>query len=235
MSSTSAVIQTNTRAGLCPHGLPPSACPICGSKTMSGSGKMRDNAPLKQTHSGEWSFMKCYAAGMAIKAQQIRAENAKNVFEKQIEFAQKLGENIQNLADKIKSVFENINKTMPENLKPASQFVLSNVVNPILNLFSQIPKIVEKSIILEKNFAGLLSNAVDKLTAILADMKSFIDKKIVDDLKRKVKNFFLFFISNLEDENYKNDDTLAVFKSRELKKIVSKIIRLGKKRNNHAN
>lgn len=42
-------------------------------------------------------------------------------------------------------------------------------------------------------------------------------------------------MSNIDDENYQNDDTLAVFKSRELKKFLAKIIKTSKKRNKNAN
>ena len=75
MSSPIAT-QGNNRAGMCPHGLPPAACPICSGGGMGGT-KMRDTAATKPMRSTEWSFMKCYAAGLAIKAREARAEMLK--------------------------------------------------------------------------------------------------------------------------------------------------------------
>ncbi len=69
MSSPIAA-QSNNRAGLCPHGLPPAACPICSGGGGMGGAKMKNSPPVsKPAHSGEWSFMKCYAAGLAMRAQ----------------------------------------------------------------------------------------------------------------------------------------------------------------------
>ena len=63
----------STRAGLCPHGLPPSACPICNGGG-GGGGRVRETVASKPTISTEWSFMKCYAVGLALKVQDARVE-----------------------------------------------------------------------------------------------------------------------------------------------------------------
>jgi cysteinyl-tRNA synthetase len=229
--SNSYVSNVNNKTGLCPHGLPPAACPICSGGSMSG-GRIKDNSPAtKPINTGEWSFMKCYAAGLALKAQEVRIENAKNVFEMQIEFSKQLAKNIQNITDKIQNTLQNLKDISPNFLKSTIQIISNVIINPILNLISQIPKIIEKFTEFQQKFAMIIQNAGEKLVAILGDIKNFINKKILEDLKKKAKNIFSFFVSNTEDENYKNDDTLAVFKSRELKKYIVKIL---KKRKNNA-
>jgi hypothetical protein len=231
--SSPVTTQANTRAGLCPHGLPPAACPIC-SGGMGGGGRMRNTAPTKPAHSGEWSFMKCYAAGMAIKAQHMRAENAKNVFEKQIEFAKQLGENIRNLAERIQNAIQNIQNSAPKFIQNTLNVLNNVIITPLLNLISQLPKVIEKFVQFQQRAGELLQQAGEKLAAILGDIKNFVDRKIVENLKKKAKKFILFFMSNTEDENYKNDDTLAVFKAREIKKYIVKIFSKDKKRKDNA-
>ena len=232
MSSPIAT-QGNNRAGMCPHGLPPAACPICSGGGMGGT-KMRDTAATKPMHSTEWSFMKCYAAGMAIKAREARAENSKNVFEKQIEFAKQLGQNIRNLAEKIQNAVQNIQNLAPKFMQNAIQAFNNVIITPLMNLISQLPKVIEKFVQFQQKAGEFLQQAGEKLAAILGDIKNFIDRKIVENVKKKAKKFMLFFMSNIEDENYRNDETLEIFKSREIKKFIVKIFSKDKKRKDNA-
>ncbi len=222
MSAPITTQPNTTKAGMCPHGLPPAACPICSGGGM-GSTKMRDTAPMKNIHSGEWSFMKCYAAGLAIKAREARSENAKNVFEKQIEFAKQLGQSIRNLAERIQNAIKNLQMSSPKFIQNVIQVINNVIITPLFNLLSQIPKLIEKFANLQQRIAEFIQQASEKFAAILGDIKSFITRKIVENIKKKAKKFFLFFTINMEDENYKNDETLAVFKARELKKYIVKI------------
>ena len=233
MSSPIAA-QSNSRAGLCPHGLPPAACPICSGK---GAGaRMKDSQPVtRPMKPKQWSFMKCYAAGLAIRARETRVENAKTAFEKQIEFAHQLGKNIQNIADKIRNTIQNIQNSSPQLIQSALQTVTNVIINPVLNLISQIPKLIEKMAEYGQELSIMLLQAGEKLTAVLGDIKNFINRKFVEKIKKRAKKIFMFFVSNMEDENYKNDDALAVFKARELRKYIVKLIQTLKKRNDDAN
>lgn len=227
--------QSTNRAGLCPHGLPPAACPICSGGAMGGANKAKDTVVSKPISSNQWSWMKCYAAGLALRAQENRAENAKTAFEKQIEFAKQLKISIQNLSDRIKTVIESIQKNLPNFLSNIIQSISNTIIFPMLNLIAKLPQLIEKFVQFQQNIATLIMQAGEKLTALLGDLKNFINRKFTDKLKEKAKKFFLFFMSNIDDENYQNDDTLAVFKSRELKKFLAKIIKTSKKRNKNAN
>ncbi len=226
--------QTTNKAGLCPHGLPPAACPIC-SQMMAGGGKMRDKAITKPKPAGEWSWLKCYAAGLSMKAQQTREQNAKTAFEKQIEFAHKLSQNIQNISDRIKALNEQIQNIMPNFISKPVNFVINTIISPILNIIMQIPKLIEKFAQFQKFITNVLLQASEKLGAILGDIKNFINRNFTEKIKKRAKKIFLFFISDTEDENYKNDETLAVFKSRELKKFQTQIKKLFKIRGKNAN
>ena len=228
-------LQSNNRAGLCPHGLPPSACPICSGGGMAGGGRVKEAVASKPINSGEWSFMKCYAAGLAMRAQEARVENAKTAFERQIEFAQQLGKNIQNIADKIQNAIQNLQNSSPVIIQNILQVINNSIINPILNLMSQIPKLIENLAEFQKKLGEMLQQAGEKLTALLGDIKNFIDRKVIENIKKQIKKFFLWFTTDLEDENYKNDDALEVFKAREMKKYLVNIVTKIKKRNNNDN
>ena len=230
--STPVTAQGNTRAGMCPHGLPPAACPIC-SGGMSGAGKMKNTAPMKKAPAGQWSYMKCVAEGMAIKERKARMENAKNAFERQIEFAKQLSKNISLMADKIHNAIKNLQAESSVFIQKALNVLTNFVINPVLNLLAQIPKIIEKFAQFQQRVAEFIQQAGEKLSVFLADIKGFFDRNI-DNIKKKAKKFFLFFMSNIEDENYKNDENLAIFKSREIKKFIVKIFSKNKKRENNA-
>lgn len=230
ISSTSA-----NRVGLCPHGLPPAACPICNGAGGAGGVKAKDMPVTKPIKSGEWSYMKCLAVGIQMRAQENRVENAKQAFEREIEFAKQLGKNIDNLAEKIKTAVQNFQNTLPNSLKLPMEIVSNCIINPVLNLISQIPKIIEKFANFQRNAAEFIWQAAEKLVSVLGEIKNFINRKITEKIKKKIKGIFDFLISETEDENYKNDDTLAVFKSREIKKYLLKILKVEKKRDYDVN
>lgn len=226
--------QTNTRAGLCPHGLPPAACPIC-SGGAAGSSGIRNTRTTKPIKNNQWSWMKCYAVGMAMKAQENRIKESKNVFEKQIEFAKKLNQNIQNISDKINNTIKAIQHNSPLFVQNIIQILSKFMINPFLNIISKLPQIIEKLVSLQQNISNFIINISEKLIAIMGDIKNFINRTFIENLKKKAKKIFSFFTSNIEDENYKNDETLAVFKAREMKKYIIKILKEAKKRSKNAN
>ena len=56
-----------TSAGLCPHGLPPSACPICSK--MGGGGGTRPGERAQKP--GEMSYDECLRMGAIIRARLL--------------------------------------------------------------------------------------------------------------------------------------------------------------------
>ncbi len=227
--SVSVTSPNTQRAGLCPHGLPPAACPICsGNGGMGGTGRIKNTPPPKSTVSNEWSWMKCYTAGLMMKSQQDRIESAKLDFKREIESYKLLQKMVDALADKIKSNLENIQNSLPKPISIPLQIITNFIVKPILNLISQLPKIMENIANFGQNLRNLIQQAGEKLTAVIGEMKNFVKSKI-EDIKKRAKKIFLFFLSEIEDKDYKNDESLEVFKSRELKKYLLKIIKMVKK------
>lgn len=233
MSSPISSISPN-KAGLCPHGLPPAACPICSGGGMSAGGK-KETVATKPSTAGQWSYAKCVAVGLQMQAQDARVETAKQAFERQIEFAKQLGKTIDNIADKIKNAVQNFQNTLPNALKIPMEVLNNIVITPLLNLVSQVPKVLEKLAQFQKDVREFIQQAGEKLVAILGEIKNFVDKKVMEKIKKRVKSIFEFFISDFQGENYSNDDSLAVFKSRELRKYLKKILKVEKKRDDDVN
>ena len=228
MSSPISATSSN-RAGLCPHGLPPAACPICSGGGMAGGVRAKE---VTRPANNEWSYAKCVAVGLQMQAQKAMAESPKQVLERQLEFAKQLGKEINSIIDKIQTNLQNFQNSLTVNLQGPMQTIVKFVINPVLNLVAQIPKIMEKLAHFQHNAKEFVQHVAEKLVAVLGEVKNFIEKKITDKLKKKVKSILSLFIPEFDGENYHNDEELAVFKARELRKNLLKIIKLTRKRDN---
>lgn len=215
MTTPITTMQSTNRAGLCPHGLVPSACPIC-SNMSGGGGKINDSVKSSKTAS-QWSWIKCYNAGIAMKANATRAENNKTAFERQIEFAKQLHKTISDIKEKLHKIFDNIQSTLPQFFKSTVNFVFNFIINPVLNLMLIVPKIIDKFAQLQQNIQNFLMQAAEKLTALIGEIKNFINKKISQGFKKRIKKFF-FFLSEENEENYEKDSELNIFGSKNIEK-----------------
>ena len=230
--STPISSMSSNRAGLCPHGLPPSACPICSGGGMAGGTRAKE---VTRPATNEWSYAKCVAVGLQMQAQKAMAESPKQTLEKQIEFAKQLGKELTNITETIRANLQNFQNSLPNALQAPMQILTKFVINPVLNLIQQIPKIMEKFANFQYNTREFVQNIAEKLVTVLGEVKNFIDKKITEKLKKKIKSIFSFFISEFEGENYKNEEELSIYKTRELKKELIKILKLNKKRDDDVN
>ncbi|MCD7780425.1 MAG: hypothetical protein LUH05_07120, partial [Candidatus Gastranaerophilales bacterium] len=167
MSSSISSAQSNNRAGLCPHGLPPAACPICSS----GAGavkqvNMNDKPVTKPKSPAQWSFMKCYAVGLSMRAKEKRLQNIKNAFEQQVEFAKKLSNIIQNMADKFHTAIKNIQDNSPVFIYNTLQIITKLIIKPAFALISLIPLLIEKMAKFEQKMSVMINQAGEKLVSI---------------------------------------------------------------------
>ena len=66
-------LQPNIRGGICPHGVPQSSCHICNKVNSGGMG--HGSSVKHNNKPEEWSYQKCYVAGLEIKAAKMRRIN----------------------------------------------------------------------------------------------------------------------------------------------------------------
>ena len=220
---SNAVSQVNkTNTGLCPHGLPPSACPICSN--MGGGSMRTGERPQK---AGEMSYHQCAMIGAMMKARALRLENhEKNLQQRAeaiLEFQMNLDKMIQKMGEFVNKISNNF------FLTPVS-YTINNIVVPILKFTRNIPNIIsniqDKMSQIKQKFIDIQ----DKLTAIFGEAKAFVQKKvseIVSSIKTKFEGIFkIFKRNNTQDDETKIDEDKKLFN---LKTIISKILDRKKK------
>ena len=183
------------KAGLCPHGLPPGACPICSG--MGGGSKVKTADFTAKP--GEMSWNECAAIGAFLRhlkeAQQAR----------QSDYQQRLINIAQFEANMAKSA-ERLNQfiqTMSQHTltKPLA-FVAQKVLLPIVQTMKDLPANVMQTV---ANLTAKLADISDKLTAVYGELKAAIGKKVSEfakAIKKKIKSIFdIFSADNEGDEN----------------------------------
>ena len=210
--STQVPNVNKVNAGLCPHGLPPGACPIC-SKMGGGGGMRPGERPQK---AGEMSYHQCAMIGNMMRARELAEKRHAQSLEQQAVALK----SFENTMAKLSQNLQNFIQQMGVNVltKPIA-FVAQNIALPIVNFVQNIPKIIQ-------NFQNIKFEIQDKLNAIFGEVKNFIQKKISDFIsavKSKFEGLFKIFKKhNADDDDTKIDDDKKIFN---LKNILRKIIR----------
>ena len=207
--------------GLCPHGLPPGACPICSN--MGGGGSMRvGERPQK---AGEMSYHQCVMIGNLMRARELAEKRHAENLEKHAENLKNFETTMQKLASTMAQFAQQISSNIL--LKPIS-FTLQNIAVPLVNFIKNIPQVVtnivnnisEKINMIKEKFIDIM----DKLNAIFGEAKAFIDKKIselISTIKTKLEGLFkIFKKNNTDDDDTKIDDDKKIFN---LKTILHKL------------
>ena len=171
------------KSGLCPHGLPPGACPIC-SKMGGGSSSIRPGE--RPQKAGEMSYYECVMLGNLMRANKLASKRHAEVLKQNAEAHKefelvmtKLSNNLQNFVQRMNVSFIT---------KPIA-FIIQNTILPVINFIKNIPRIIQ-------NFQNLKFEIQDKLNAILGEIKNFIQKtisQIISTIKSKFYGLFKIF------------------------------------------
>ncbi len=223
-TSVSAIQVTNTNK--CPHGLPLGACPICNG--MGGGGSRVAHKEPPKTNK-EWSYMKCLIAGQMMRGQEAQKATSQAIFQSQLNFAKEVRQNVQAFAVKVQNLALQVYNSLPPQLQVVFAQVTAKVLMPLVKMVSKLPVIIEKVEQFINNIKGQIQGVCEKLTAIFGEIKGFVEKKLQENLKKLTKKILAFFVFGTDEDNYKNDKELEIFKSRELRKIKNAILRLRKK------
>ena len=213
--STQVPNVNKTSGGLCPHGLPPSACPIC-SKMAGGGGMRMGERPQK---AGEMSYHQCAMIGNMMRARELAEKRQAQNLEKQAEALKAYETTMIRISENLKNFIQQMGQNIIT--KPIA-FVAQNIAFPVVKFVQNIPKFIQ-------NFQNLKFEIQDKLNAIFGELKNFIQKKITDIVSSTkgvlVGLFKIFKKNNAEDEDTKIDDDKKIFN---LKKVLRKIMRIKK-------
>lgn len=207
-TQVSNVNKINT--GLCPHGLPPGACPICSN----AAGSMRQSD--KNRNVGEMTYHECAMIGNMMKARALAQKNHEKNLEHRVQNLQAF----EKMTEKLSANMLEFAKQISSNIvfKPVA-FVIQNVAVPVIKFIQNIPRFIQ-------NIRNLKIEIQDKLNAIFGEAKAFIEKKIselVSLVKTKFEGLFkIFKKNNTEDEDTKIDDDKKIFN---LKTILHKLLK----------
>lgn len=207
--------------GLCPHGLPFSACPICSGKS-GGAG----------TYVKEMSWDECYAIGQRMKAQAQRVNDAKQY-------------NMESLAVILQN--NKILQAIAQKTLIITDFMQKNIFQPVSNFFNRAFNFIAKPLIqvtniilnspvvmamktVAANIQKGFNNISDKLAAIfgepmmaVAEFASEIWKKI------KPKKFIFFSAVDTEMEQGEQEEEVELKRWLHIKSFKNRIEKFFKK------
>lgn len=221
MPSQISSVQTQ-KLNTCPHGLPAGACPICNG--MGGGVKQKE--AQKPKNPDEWSWMKCYIAGQIMRGQAAREAANEAMAQRQITFAKEMAQNINSFITNAQNVLQKIQNSLPPQLQSIFAKITNSVISPVLNLIAKIPLVLDKIEQFVNQVRTQILAVAEKLTALLGEIKNFIEKELYKNFKKLTKKLLKFFIWTNDDEGGEIDEELEIFKARELKKLKKAILRL---------
>ena len=205
----------SVKAGLCPHGLPPGACPICSG--MGGGNKVK-TADFS-AKPGEMSWNECAAIGAFLKSlKNARMAKEADYQQRLINIAQ-FEANMAKSAEQLKNFIQQMSQhTLTKPLALVAQKVLLPIVEGMKNLPVNVMQTLA-------NVANKLADISDKLTAVYGELKAAVSKKVGElakALKKKIKSIFEIFTT--ENEDGENEIMVALEKHLDkLKNLLEKI------------
>ena len=215
-----ATIQTNSaRVGTCPHGLPLGACPICNG--MGGGGGMR-KADFS-AKPGEMSWNECAAIGAFLKAQaNAKAQRQQDIQNYALQL-QAFQTAMDSAKERIAQLTQLLSNSMPTVIAKPINLVINTIAIGTLNLIRSIPTAISNTL---QTIQQKLTDISDKLTAIMGELKTAVEKKISEtfnEIKKKVKSLFAIFSPlDAENEDKQIDETKRAF---ELKTFIHDLYR----------
>lgn len=220
---TPLAVQTNKASGgLCPHGLPPGACPICSGGMGTGSAKKADFSAKP----GEMSWNECAAIGAMLRAQKLRAQQNEQAYQNRLLALAKFESNMMAVTQRLSAMASKLAQMQSAFAKPAV-VLFNKVLIPATNFIKNMPANV-------LNFTGKFFNKVfdiqDKLTAMFGELKASIEKKVSDKLqeaKKKIISLFGIYEPKEVEEEKKVETSKRTFEARTfLHDVYNKITRV---------
>jgi len=193
----SAIQATGVRAGLCPHGLPPGACPICSGSMGGGAGKVI-TADFS-AKPGEMSWNECAAIGAFLKSIQNARLAREADYQNQIIAMAQFQNNMAKMSANLQTFIQNMSQSAIT--KPIA-IIAQNVILPVVNFLKDLPV---NFLQMTANMAQKLTDITDKLTAIYGELKAAMDKKI-SDLAKTVKKKIISIFEIFRPDNEGSDD-----------------------------
>lgn len=174
----------NVNRGLCPHGLPFSACPICSGKSGGAGGSVK-----------EMSWDECYSIGQRMKAQTQRVNDARQYNMESLAITLQNNKTLQVIAQKVAIIADFAQKNI---FQPVSNFVgrvFNFVTRPVIQLANAIlnSPVAMAMKTVAANIQKGFSNISDKLAAVFGE-PMMAAAEVISEVWKKIKpKKFIFF------------------------------------------
>lgn len=209
----STQITGNVRAGTCPHGLPPGACPICSGMGGGGGSRTVERKP------GELTWSQCFAIGQMMKARELAKEEAQA--EALAQAQKSMAVATAQFAAQMRDLMI---KFLPAPVTNALSTVRNNVIMPAVRFIQNTVAAIQTT--LNNAFNAIKEKAAeiaDKLTAMFGELKAAVEKKISDklrELKKKLFNLFGLSETENEEEEKRIEEEKRLFDLKNLKETI---------------
>ncbi len=209
----STQITGNVRAGTCPHGLPPGACPICSGMGGGGGSRTVERKP------GELTWSQCFAIGQMMKARELAKEEAQA--EALAQAQKSMAVATAQFAAQMRDLMI---KFLPAPVTNALSTVRNNVIMPAVRFIQNTVAAIQTT--LNNAFNAVKEKAAeiaDKLTAMFGELKAAVEKKISDklrELKKKLFNLFGLSETENEEEEKRIEEEKRLFDLKNLKETI---------------
>lgn len=209
----STQITGNVRAGTCPHGLPPGACPICSGMGCGGGSRTVERKP------GELTWSQCFAIGQMMKARELAKEEAQA--EALAQAQKSMAVATAQFAAQMRDLMI---KFLPAPVTNALSAVHNNVIMPAVRFIQNTVAAIQTT--LNNAFNAVKEKAAeiaDKLTAMFGELKAAVEKKISDklrELKKKLFNLFGLSETENEEEEKRIEEEKRLFDLKNLKETI---------------
>ena len=209
----STQITGNVRAGTCPHGLPPGACPICSGMGGGGGSRTVERKP------GELTWSQCFAIGQMMKARELAKEEAQA--EALAQAQKSMAVATAQFAAQMRDLMI---KFLPAPVTNALSTVRNNVIMPAVRFIQNTLAAIQTT--LNNAFNAIKEKAAeiaDKLTAMFGELKAAVEKKISDklrELKKKLFNLFGLSETENEEEEKRIEEEKRLFDLKNLKETI---------------
>lgn len=171
--------------GLCPHGLPFAACPICSGKGgAGGAGASR-----------EMTWDECYAVGQRLKAEAVRAQDAQKYDAASVAASLQDNKSYQLMVQKFVAINDFIQKnfiapvtnfvTSLVNFVSRPIFALANAIwnSPVMQAMKQVAEQIQKG----------FANIYDKIATVIGEPMMAVANFASEFWKKIAPKKYIFF------------------------------------------
>ena len=226
MSSPVAARMNRIKPGMCPHGMPAGACPIC-----NGMGGAAIKKQQNQRKAGEMTWSECFAMGLRMKADKQRKlqiiQDRRDAHLAQLKAQEVLANKMQKL-EMLQIMFA---KVLPKPIAKIAENTIKFLAIPVLKFANLVLNNIQNIHSYVINFVNQVKENLlgvqEKLSAIFGEIFNAKEKSLSERFKVAKKKVFEFLFGKSE-EKLEIKEIEEQENELELKKVKDSLMNLNK-------